>query len=414
MHRRSREFKAESFELERRVLLANAHASIPGPAYVEFQGTAIPLPTNTTQATTTQATTTQATPIQATPIQTTPTQATPTQTAPIPTMPTTTTTTPTQVVGQQDGVATVVLTRNDNRGRLQVQVTTDPSSPAVGVNVGAVDQTVTFANGQMDAAVTVPILSGAPNPGEVDVNLTISSVDGSRQIMTTGPLELRILASDATVPPQIVSTQGKPHGIVLTFSKPMNPVEASNVNNYAVRWTTTHFKYDSLGLFAVFVPGVVGWYHFLLGIRAAQIRTIRPRDQFGDPHPQAEPYLLRRNRHHRDPGAPGKDFGPARAAVEPRPRSHGPGGQPDQGRHDSWKVLCLRLQRDSVTRRKTTDHPGSRVASARSWARPRPNGDGVCGSRCAACRMKLSWRTCGHRYGAAGRWGRTAGPVRVG
>ncbi len=159
------------------------------------------------------------------------------------------------MVGQQDGVATVVLTRSDNSGRLQVQVTTDPSSPAVGVNVGAVDQTVTFANGQIDAALTVPILSGAPNPGEVDVNLTISSVDGSPQIMTAGPLELRIMASDATVPPQIVSTQGKPHGIVLTFNKPMNPVEASNVNNYAVRWTTTHFKFDNLGPVALFVPG---------------------------------------------------------------------------------------------------------------------------------------------------------------
>jgi hypothetical protein len=159
------------------------------------------------------------------------------------------------VVGQQDRVATVILARNENIGRLQVQVSTDPSSPAVGVNVGAVDQTVTFANGQATAAVTVPILSGAPNPGEVDVNLTISSVDGSRQIVTTGPLELRIMASDTTVPPGIVSTEGKPHGIVLTFSKPMNPVEASNVNNYAVRWQTTHFKYDSLGLFAVFVPG---------------------------------------------------------------------------------------------------------------------------------------------------------------
>jgi hypothetical protein len=210
MHRRSREFKAESFELEGRVLLANARASIPGPAYVEFRSTSIPLST--------------------TPTQTTPTQTTPTQT------------TPTQVVGQQDRVATVVLARNDNRGRLQVQVTTDPSSPAVGVNVGAVDQTVTFANRQWDAAVTVPILSGAPNPGEVDVNLTISSLAGSPQIMTTGPLELRILSSDATVPPQIVSTQGKPHGIVLTFSKPMNPVEASNVNNYAVRATKTSLK----------------------------------------------------------------------------------------------------------------------------------------------------------------------------
>ena len=83
-----------------------------------------------------------------------------------------------QVVTQQDGEATVTLSLSQpGTGRLQVQVTTDPSSPAVGVNVGAVDQTVTFANGQFEAAVTVPILSGAPNPGEVDVNLTISSVD---------------------------------------------------------------------------------------------------------------------------------------------------------------------------------------------------------------------------------------------
>ena len=259
MHRRPREFKAESFDLEGRLLLANAHALIPGPAYVEFQGTSISIPLSTPPMTTTPTLTppmTTTTPTPAPSTATTPTLTPPT-TTPIQATPiqTTTTTTPTQVVGQQDGVATVVLTRNDNRGRLQVQVTTDPSSPAVGVNVGAVDQTVTFTNGQMDAAVTVPILSGAPNPGEVDVNLTISSVDGSRQIVTTPPLELRIVASDATVPPQIVSTEGKPHGIVLTFSKPMNPVEASNVNNYAVRWTTTHFKYDSLGLFAVFVPG---------------------------------------------------------------------------------------------------------------------------------------------------------------
>ena len=38
--------------------------------------------------------------------------------------------------------------------------------------MAAVDQTVTFANGQSQVAVTVPILAGAPNPGEVDVNLT--------------------------------------------------------------------------------------------------------------------------------------------------------------------------------------------------------------------------------------------------
>jgi hypothetical protein len=136
------------------------------------------------------------------------------------------------VVGQQDGVATVTLERTGSiSGRVQVQVTTDPSSPAVGVNVGAVHQTVPFANGRLEALATVPILSGAPNPGEVDVNLDITPLNDLPRISTSGPLELRILASDATLPPKIVSTQGTPQGIVLTFNKPMNPVAASDVQN---------------------------------------------------------------------------------------------------------------------------------------------------------------------------------------
>ena len=49
----------------------------------------------------------------------------------------------------------------------QFRVTTDPYSPAVGVNVAPVDQIVTFAPGQTDASVSVPILAQSTNPGEV-------------------------------------------------------------------------------------------------------------------------------------------------------------------------------------------------------------------------------------------------------
>jgi hypothetical protein len=147
----------------------------------------------------------------------------------------------------------VVLSRSLGTGTAQVRVTTDPLSPAVGVNVGAVDQTVTFPNNQAKAVVRVPLLAGAPNPGEVDVNLTVTPV--TPKVTISGPLELRILASDATIVPTIVSVQGKRRGIVLTFNKPMNPVEASNVNNYAVDWTSTHSKYDDLGPFSLLMPG---------------------------------------------------------------------------------------------------------------------------------------------------------------
>ncbi len=69
----------------------------------------------------------------------------------------------TQVVSQQASTATLILSHPINFSSLQVEVTTDPS-PAVGVNVAAVDQTVTFAKHQTFAAISVPILAGAANP----------------------------------------------------------------------------------------------------------------------------------------------------------------------------------------------------------------------------------------------------------
>jgi hypothetical protein len=153
-----------------------------------------------------------------------------------------------QQVVQQGGEATVWLRRSPGGGPLQVQVATDPSSPAVGVNLPAVNQTVTIPggsffireHGQDFASVTIPTNAGAPNPGEADVNLTITPIDPPTGVTVQGgPLELRILAPDATTPPRIIGVAGTPNGIQLVFSKPMNPVQASNVHNYEVRETST-------------------------------------------------------------------------------------------------------------------------------------------------------------------------------
>ncbi len=152
----------------------------------------------------------------------------------------------TQVV-QQGGEATIWLRGYTAGGPLQVQVTTDPSSPAVGVNLPAVNQTVTIPGGesvkddaQNLAYLTIPTSAGAPNPSEVDVNLTITPIDPPAGVTVQGgPLELRILAPDATTPPRIIGEVGTPYGIQLMFSKPMNPAQASNVHNYTVRETYT-------------------------------------------------------------------------------------------------------------------------------------------------------------------------------
>jgi hypothetical protein len=139
-----------------------------------------------------------------------------------------------QQVAQQVGAATVWLQRSESKDTAQVQVTTDPSSPAVGVNLPAVNQTVTFAPGQSIAALTVPLNANAANPGEVDVNLTATPISPSTNFTVDGPVELQILAPAATTPPRIIGVIGTSAGIELVFSKPMNPAQASNVHNYTV------------------------------------------------------------------------------------------------------------------------------------------------------------------------------------
>lgn len=160
--------------------------------------------------------------------------------------------TPIQLVTQNAGEVTVKLVRSDSAGSLQVRVTTVPS-PAVGVSVGAVDQTVTFADGEQESDVTVPILPGAANPGVVDVSLSVKPINPSPDVSYSmgQDLDLRVVASDPTLPPKVVSSFYTPQAIVLTFNKPMDSSAASDVNNYNVKLTTSD-RHTTGGLFGLF------------------------------------------------------------------------------------------------------------------------------------------------------------------
>jgi hypothetical protein len=122
---------------------------------------------------------------------------------------------------------------------LQVQVST-PSDPGLGVNAAPVDQTVTFADGQRYASLSIPLIAGAPNPGEVDIHVTFSplnpSPQGSNLPRVFSPLTLKILSNDPNASPQVVyeGTSSATQTIQLVFNKPMDPVQAANPNNYAV------------------------------------------------------------------------------------------------------------------------------------------------------------------------------------
>jgi hypothetical protein len=196
MRNRNRGFSAESFELEGRKLLTGVHHMAPAPAsmlpptpFVGFSTTETMGDLGTRHV---------------------------------------------EVVAQQAGKVTLPLARlGSTTGETQVRVTTEPS-PAVGVNVPPVDQTVTFADGQDMTYVTIPVTPGAPNPGAVDVILDVQPVAASAGVASSplSTFDLRVVASDPAAPPKVVSAivtfKG---GIQLSFNKPMDATAASNVKN---------------------------------------------------------------------------------------------------------------------------------------------------------------------------------------
>lgn len=178
---------------------------------------------------------------------------------------------PIQVVTQQAGEASVMLSRTDTAGSLQVEVSKDSFSPnVVGVNVGAGDQTATFADGQSRATLTVPILAGAPNPGVVDVRLSIkSNPPPTGSINPRTWLDLKIVASDPTLPPRVVFVERATRGILLGFNKPMDPVGASNVRNYVVSQVSSEEKTNLPGLIGAFAGGT----HTTVYVRPVRLRS---------------------------------------------------------------------------------------------------------------------------------------------
>jgi hypothetical protein len=207
----SRPYRVEPFELEGRLLLSVAHAKQPaGPPYAEFVSNVLSYSGM-----------------------------------------------PTEVVGQQDGQATVTLRRSSVAGSLQVLVSTPPS-PGLGLNAAPVDQTVTFADGQRYASLSIPLFVGAPNPGEVDIPVDVAPISpspqGSNVLGAFSALTLKILSNDPNAAPQVVyeGTSSATQTVQLVFNKPMDPVQAANPNNYAVTEVNQNAGGGRGGILALF------------------------------------------------------------------------------------------------------------------------------------------------------------------
>lgn len=103
-----------------------------------------------------------------------------------------------------------------------------------------VHELLTFQTGQMTKTITVPIVSGAANPGQLTVALT-ATAQTANAISTTTKITLD--SRDHVVPPQMLKwkmlvEKGKGRGIALTFNQPLDAATATNRKNYYL-WSST-------------------------------------------------------------------------------------------------------------------------------------------------------------------------------
>ncbi len=115
----------------------------------------------------------------------------------------------------------------------------DVTSDVVPPQFTPVNQPVTFPRGVTSETVVVPIHSGAPNPGTVPMNLSVTSSSSSSHQVRRSDLTVYLASSPEAVPPSIIGVQRVAGGIAVTFSKPMDPTTVQNIHNYAVKFSPT-------------------------------------------------------------------------------------------------------------------------------------------------------------------------------
>jgi hypothetical protein len=110
-----------------------------------------------------------------------------------------------------------------------------PGQDASKLPVVPIDGAYTFLPGQTTLTIPLHLNPGFPNTGQV--GLQISAVPPSPRAALLNPMTTATLFIESNpdkVPPTIVASSHTPSAITLTFSKPMDPTNVQNVNNYLV------------------------------------------------------------------------------------------------------------------------------------------------------------------------------------
>ncbi|MFO0956712.1 MAG: Calx-beta domain-containing protein [Isosphaeraceae bacterium] len=148
--------------------------------------------------------------------------------------------------GNSSNTATVTLVRTANTsvtGTEVVQVATTATGTArADVDYTPVKQNVTFGQGEYTKQVTIPLLNSNASGGTTrTIGLTATSTDLSGKSTQSSAQVNLIPHADITPPAVTGATQLRQKGMLtgfqLTFSKDMDPVQASKAGNYVVTGT---------------------------------------------------------------------------------------------------------------------------------------------------------------------------------
>ena len=146
------------------------------------------------------------------------------------------------VYSQQAGEIDVTIQRKHRAGTAQAEVSTtidgaSAGSAAPGVQYQPIDQVVTFPRGQKTATVAIPVVAGAPNPGQLTVGVFLKDqAPGS----TWQSEVLTLSAQTDLTRPHVLGgaflvRNGAVQGIRLAFDKPMAPGQVENLANYSAK-----------------------------------------------------------------------------------------------------------------------------------------------------------------------------------
>jgi hypothetical protein len=157
------------------------------------------------------------------------------------------------VVGEADGFATITVTRNGGGGAVTVNYTTQDATAHAGVDYAATAGTLTFNPGQTTATFTVPVVDDFVIDGNKTVNLVLSNPTGGATLGAVSHAILTItLDPRDRIPPRVegvrlITSPRGVTGLVVTFTKVMNPASAQDLLNYgyAVRTAGRDHKFGT-------------------------------------------------------------------------------------------------------------------------------------------------------------------------